>query len=154
MHSFALRDDMWPDENRRLKWLQLRFLEFRKTRFPDDNSRRWARFLDTGTVPHDSPDYLAEAEDLVKFWNLSTEERTVMTLLERAREREAMEWLGAWDQGHEDGHAEGLTEGHTKGLAEGLAHAATGMLARGMSAQDVAEITGMPLVEIEQLGRK
>jgi predicted transposase/invertase (TIGR01784 family) len=76
-----------------------------------------------------------------------------MTLLERAREREAMEWLGAWDQGHEDGHAEGLAEGRIEGIAR-LARAATGMLASGMSVQDVAEITGLPIGEVEQLGQK
>jgi predicted transposase/invertase (TIGR01784 family) len=141
-HSFAFRDDTWPEEGLALTWLEVRFLELRKSVFPDDRSRRWARFLATGAVPEGSPGYLHEAAGLVDYWSLTSEERAMTTLLERAREREAMERLGARDEGHE------------QGFARGLAQAAAGMLARGMSAQAVADITGLPVGEVARLCRE
>ena len=46
---------------------------------------------------------------------------------------------------------EGLAEGLAKGLAKGRAEMATKLLAKGMSVEDIAEVTEMPIDEILNL---
>ena len=48
----------------------------------------------------------------------------------------------------EEGHAEGLAEGHVKGIAENKKETAKKMLEKGISIQDISEITGLSLSEI------
>ena len=63
------------------------------------------------------------------------------------------------EEGRAEGRAEGLTEGlekgRTEGLTEGMAKAnldnARKMKAKGFSVNDIAEITGLTLEEIETL---
>ena len=51
----------------------------------------------------------------------------------------------------EEGHAEGLAEGHVKGIAENKKETAKKMLEKGISIQDISEITGLSLSEIQAL---
>jgi predicted transposase/invertase (TIGR01784 family) len=62
-------------------------------------------------------------------------------------------------KGHAEGHAEGLAEGLTKGLAKGLTKGrdernleiARKMKSRGMSFDEIAEMTDLTVDEIEKL---
>ena len=51
----------------------------------------------------------------------------------------------------EEGHAEGLAEGHVKGIAENKKETAKKMLEKGISIQDISEITGLSLSGIQAL---
>jgi predicted transposase YdaD len=57
--------------------------------------------------------------------------------------------------GHAVGHAEGHAEGHAKGRAEGQAEAmktlAEKALKRGLSPNDIAELTGLTVEEVLRL---
>ena len=52
---------------------------------------------------------------------------------------------------HKKGRAEGLAEGEAKGRAEERMANARKMKAKGFSAEDIAEITGLAIEDIEQL---
>ena len=54
-------------------------------------------------------------------------------------------------EGREEGHKEGFDKGHEKGLHEGLVLVAKNMLAQGRTAEAVAAVTGLSMVEIEKL---
>ena len=49
---------------------------------------------------------------------------------------------------------EGLEEGHAEGRKEGLLAAARSMLHKGLFAEQVAELSGLPLAEIERLDNR
>lgn len=75
--------------------------------------------------------------------------------------------ITARGEGHLEGHAEGRAEGRAEGLAEGLAEGrmegevigvekekirnAQKMKAKGYSASDISDITGLAVEEIEKL---
>ncbi|MDR1121056.1 MAG: hypothetical protein LBM08_09070, partial [Dysgonamonadaceae bacterium] len=51
----------------------------------------------------------------------------------------------------DEGREEGLEEGFEKGLAKGRKEIAINALKKGMSPEDVSELTGLPLTEIHKL---
>ena len=50
----------------------------------------------------------------------------------------------------EEGRAEGLVEGRAEGLAEGISTVIKNMLASGLTYEKIAELTQIPLDEVEQ----
>ena len=54
-------------------------------------------------------------------------------------------------EGHAEGRAEGRAEGHAEGRAEALTENARRMKAKGFSAEDIAEITGLSVDDVAQL---
>ena len=54
-------------------------------------------------------------------------------------------------EGLEEGRAEGLEEGRAKGVEEARKQSAVRMKAKGFSAEDIADITGLSLEEIADL---
>jgi predicted transposase/invertase (TIGR01784 family) len=81
-----------------------------------------------------------DADTRLKVINKMTTERDLRNQMAYARQ-EAIE----------EGLAEGLAKGLAKGLAEGRAEMATKLLAKGMSVEDIAEVTEMSIDEILNL---
>jgi len=52
-----------------------------------------------------------------------------------------------------EGKIEGITEGIAKGRVEGRVENAKNMLKFGMKIEDIVTITGLPIDEIEGIGR-
>ena len=53
-----------------------------------------------------------------------------------------------------EGLAEGLTKGKAEGMLEGLERAALGMLRKGLSAEDVAEISSLAIEKVRDIARR
>ena len=53
-----------------------------------------------------------------------------------------------------EGLAEGLTKGKAEGILEGLERAALGMLRKGLSAEDVAEILSLTIEDVRDIARR
>jgi predicted transposase/invertase (TIGR01784 family) len=142
-HTFWLRDDTWAGERLTLDWLNVGFLELRKSVFADDRARLWSQFLLSGLAPEGAPDYLVEAEQVVGYWKLNRKERIMMNLLERERGREANERYTA----HREGFEEGLAKGYSKAQLE----IAAGLLSQGISVEDIVKSTGLTTEELAGL---
>ena len=56
----------------------------------------------------------------------------------------------AKEEGIEIGRAEGLVEGRAEGLVEGISTVIKNMLASGLTYEKIAELTQIPLDEVEQ----
>jgi predicted transposase/invertase (TIGR01784 family) len=142
-HTFWLKDDTWTGEHLTLDWLSVGFLELRKSIFADGRAQLWAQFLLSGLAPDGAPDYLVEAERIVEYWKLSRKERIMMSVMERERVREANEKYTA--------HREGLEKGKAAGRFETQYEVATRALARGIPVEDIADITGLTIEELNSL---
>ena len=57
-------------------------------------------------------------------------------------------------EGMAEGVAKGMAEGVAKGMAEGVAKVAKAMLAKGMAASVVAELTGLTEEQINDVAKK
>jgi predicted transposase/invertase (TIGR01784 family) len=150
-HTFWLRDDTWAGEQLTLDWLSVGFLELRKSIFADDRAQLWAKFLLSGYAPEGAPDYLVEAEQMVEYWKLSRKERIMMSVMERERVREANEKYTARREGIEEGEARGEVKGIAKGRAENQYEVAAKLSSRGMALEDIADITGLTVEELNSL---
>jgi predicted transposase/invertase (TIGR01784 family) len=63
----------------------------------------------------------------------------------------ASDMESAREKGHEEGHQEGHEEGYEEGRKETTYKIAHSLKAKGLSLHDIAETTGLPLREIEEL---
>ena len=57
-------------------------------------------------------------------------------------------------EGRAEGKAEGHAEGKAEGILEGLERAALGMLRKGLSAEDVAEILSLAVEKVRDIARR
>ena len=120
----------------------------------------WMKYLKDGIIrPDTTAPGLKEAHEKLKYYSMTPQERhaydehlsAVMIqndVLDTAK-------LEGRIEGRAEGHAEGLAEGRVKGLTEGRVKEklenAKRMKDKGCAIDFIAEITGLSLVEIEQL---
>lgn len=120
----------------------------------------WMKYLKDGIIrPDTTAPGLKEAHEKLKYYSMTPQERhaydehlsAVMIqndVLDTAK-------LEGRIEGHAEGLAEGLAEGRVKGLTEGRVKEklenAKRMKDKGCAIDFIAEITGLSLVEIEQL---
>ncbi len=117
---------------------------------------QWIYFLNTGEIPDDAnAPGLPEARERLKLADMSKSELNayyrhldnVVILRDNI--------FTARGEGHLEGHLEGLAEGLAEGRAEGRAEEklrnAQKMKAKGFSIEDIAEITGLSVEEIEKM---
>ncbi|MCQ2208313.1 MAG: Rpn family recombination-promoting nuclease/putative transposase, partial [Paludibacteraceae bacterium] len=107
----------------------------------------------------DKNNVFAHLETLSDYYAMDPEDRKVYdAALRRSRDYYAtMESakVEGWEIGHEKGRAEGRAEGRTEGREEGRMSEkyenARKMKSKGFSIEDIAEITGLSIGEIEKL---
>ena len=58
------------------------------------------------------------------------------------------------EEARHEGKAEGRAEGKAEGMLEGLERAALGMLRKGLSAEDVAEILSLPIEKVRDIAKR
>lgn len=113
---------------------------------------QWIYFLNTGEIPDDAnAPGLPEAREKLKLADMSKSELNayyrhldnVVILRDNI--------FTARGEGHLEGHLEGLAEGLAEGRAEEKLRNAQKMKAKGFSIEDIAEITGLSVEEIEKM---
>ena len=95
----------------------------------------------------------------VKKFNTDEWRRKYMTFEYMLKERERIGIEQGRAEGLAEGHAAGLSEGHAAGLSEGRSEGAAqkqreiakNMKTKNISIADIAEMTGLPVEEIEKL---
>jgi len=170
IHTFSYR------ENSTFKLLEpayktIGFWELPKSVDSHSKIDNWQRFLKTGQVPSTAPEYLHAAAKIIKYHNLTDQERVMIDHVQKAidtslaielrRERKAFERGAATGlaEGRNEGLAEGMASGLAEGMASGLAEGARlreveiarQALAQGLSPDMAARLTGLPLKEVQIL---
>ena len=152
VHMFPLKEVLWPGEGFELRWLRIGFVEFRKDVFASEEQRWWAEFLRTGVAPAGAPGYLEEAATLIKYMNLTGEEKAVIDLAEKdLADREAeLEWERERGEaiGEERGKAMGEAIGEARGEDRALRRFVEGALDRGLPVGEIAGIVGVPVGQV------
>lgn len=130
----------------------------------------WIEYLKTGIIkPDTQAPGLGEAREKLKYYNMSPKERHAYDEHVNAIMIQNDVLGSAKLEGHAEGHAEGLTEGLQKGLQEGLQEGlqkgleqglekgrvegqkviAHKMKLKGLSIQDIIDLTGLSKEDIE-----
>jgi predicted transposase/invertase (TIGR01784 family) len=151
---------------KRIDGLEFIFIELPKfkphTRATRKLHELWLRFLTeinerTKEAPSEllSDEYIREA---MHYMEVSAYDKNQLLAYDRAK-MAVMTEVSALSDSEEMGHEKGLVEGLTKGLAkgreegrmEGLSGVAVNALKKGMSPEEVNELTGLSLNEIREL---
>ena len=116
----------------------------------------WVSFLKTGNIEDSyTAKGLPEAREKLRIDRLSDDERRayIREMERRMVENDAMKssFIDGKDEGRAEGRAEGLAEGLAKGLAKGILAVARNLKLSGMSLDEIAKMTGLPLSEIDNL---
>jgi len=114
----------------------------------------WRDFLLTGEAQNDDPSYIRVAADIIRWVNLSQEERDMDKLLEKALATQE----AVIDYAREEGRSEGMQQGRSEGIEQGtrenqLANARVA-LRMGLAHADVAEITGLDVATVDRLAQE
>ena len=124
----------------------------------------WMKYLKDGIIrPDTTAPGLKEAHEKLKYYSMTPQERhaydehlsAVMIQNDVLDTAKLVGRIEGHAEGHAEGLAEGLAEGRVKGLTEGRVKEklenAKRMKDKGCAIDFIAEITGLSLVEIEQL---
>jgi len=137
LHTFSLRDDLTCQPLRPVL-TRLGFFELTKTGATTPALSRWRDFLVTGQSQDGDPTYICSAADIIRWVNLSQEERDMDKLLEKA----IADQEDALDCAREEGARENQLANARVALKMGLSHA------------DIAEITGLDPAAVDQLAQE
>ena len=164
LHMFVLRD-VERDESLAPELARLGFFELSKTGL-SDNLARWRDFFLTSNAKDDDSSYIKQAADIIRWANLSQEERDMDKLLEKALATQEAEMdyarQEARREGRQQGPQEGRREGRQEGLQEGIVRGALESklanarvaLRMGLAHADIAEITGLDAATVDQLAQE
>ena len=120
----------------------------------------WIYYLNTGEIPEKAQaPGLDAARERLKLDKMSKDELkayyrhldNIVILRDNIHTERAEGLEEGRAEGLEEGRAEGLEEGRAKGVEEARKQSAVRMKAKGFSAEDIADITGLSLEEIADL---
>ena len=116
----------------------------------------WIYYLNTGEIPEKAQaPGLDAARERLKLDRMSKDELKAyyrhLDNIVILRDNIHTERAEGRAEGLEEGRAEGLEEGRAKGVEEARKQSAVRMKAKGFSAEDIADITGLSLKEIADL---
>jgi predicted transposase/invertase (TIGR01784 family) len=149
------------DTNRQIEGLEFLFVELPKFK-PQGRAEKklqelWLRFLtEINENTEEASRELLENElthEAVDYMELAAFTKEQMEAYDNAKIG-AMTEKAIMDDALEKGEAKGRAEGEAKGRAERNTEIARNLLAKGMSASDVSDVTGLPEQQIEDLIRQ
>ena len=152
LHMFILRDAE-RSEPLAPELARFGFFELSKTGLPD-HLARWRDFFLTGKAKDDDSSYIKQAADIIRWVNLSQEERDMDKLLEKALATQEAEMDYARQEARREGLQEGLQEGIERGTRETQLANARVALRMGLAHADIAEITGLDAATVDQLAQQ
>ena len=116
---------------------------------------RWMRFLGAKSrkefekmAKEDS--YIDEAYEMLKHMSADEKKR----LEYEAREKAIRDYHSQMQASREEGRKEGREEGKKEGKKEGVASIITNMLRKGKSPEEIADMTGEDLEEIQEIQKR
>jgi len=152
LHMFVLWD-VAHGEPLAPELARLGFFELSKTGLPD-HLAQWRDFFLTGKAKDDDSSYIKQAADIIRWANLSQEERDMDKLLEKALATREAEIDYARQEAHREGLREGLQQGMQQGDREARLANARVALKLGITSADVAEITGLDAATVDRLAQE
>jgi predicted transposase/invertase (TIGR01784 family) len=133
LRIFELYD---PKRNKKFKELfRIGFFELTKTVIETNNQKYWHDFFITGEVETQAPEYIKKASQIIKWVNLSEEERNVSMVLEKAEEIRKTE----------------LDYSYNEGKEKGIIEVAKKLIKRQISLEDISEDTGLSISELQEI---
>ena len=122
------------------------------------------RYLKTGIIrPDTTAPGLGEAREKLKYYSMTPQERHAYDehlsalmiqndVLDSAKLEGKIEGrMEGREEGRMEGREEGRAEGREEGIKEGVVRNARRMKEKGLSIEDIMEITGLTLEEVHQL---
>jgi len=120
----ALRIFELYDPKRRKRYgkdlLRIGFFELSKDKVETKNQRHWQTYFKTGEAGADAPEYIKKAAQVIKYVNLSEEERRIVDAMSRYEANEQSDRRYIISESRKEGRIEGEKIGITKGRAEGI----------------------------------
>ncbi len=107
----------------------------------------FTKLFEESEIAQFSPSELHEYEDSLKAYR--DIKNSIDTAIEQGIEKGRAEGI---EQGRAEGMQQGIAKGIEQGRAEGIAKVAKSMLAKGIDAKTIADITGLPEEDINRLG--
>lgn len=108
----------------------------------------WIEYLKTGIIrPDTTAPGLGEAREKLKYYSMTPQERHAYDEHLSA----LMIQNDVLDSAKLEGKIEGRMEGREEGIKEGVVRNARRMKEKGLSIEDIMEITGLTLEEVHQL---
>ena len=116
----------------------------------------WTEYLKTGIIrPDTTAPGLGEAREKLKYYSMTPQERHAydehLSALMIQNDVLDSAKLEGKIEGRLEGRAEGREEGREEGIKEGVLRNARRMKEKGLSTEDIMEITGLTLEEVHQL---
>ena len=124
----------------------------------------WIEYLKTGIIrPDTTAPGLGEAREKLKYYSMTPQERHAYDehlsalmiqndVLDSAKLEGKIEGrMEGREEGCMEGREEGRAEGREEGIKEGVVRNARRMKEKGLSIEDIMEITGLTLEEVHQL---
>ena len=112
----------------------------------------WIEYLKTGIIrPDTTAPGLGEAREKLKYYSMTPQERHAYDehLSALMIQNDVLD--SAKLEGKIEGRMEGRAEGREEGIKEGVVRNARRMKEKGLSIEDIMEITGLTLEEVHQL---
>ena len=131
--------------------IKIGFFELTKSNVETPQQRYWQTYFNTGFADPDAPEYIQKAAEIIKFDNLTKEERRMASALEKAQAIRDEEISSSYFDGLEEGIAKGRAEGISEGISKSKVEIALKFIKLGIDLQDIAEGTNISLNELKAL---
>ena len=133
------------------KLLRFGYFELSKPEVETANQKHWQDYFNTGVANPDAPDYIKKASSIIDWLNLTEEERTVFSTLERLEANDLAERGYVYEEGKAEGIALGKTEGIALGKDNKAVEVAKSMLEADEPLEKIAKYTGLSYKAIKTL---
>ena len=140
------------DKRLKLKDGSLRiFLNTKATKLSalDQKLQAFYHYLQDGVAESDLTQTISDSITTLK--NNSIERRHYMTLALKMADLEYDAYENGFDRGHEAGLQAGLQQGLERGAYQTKLETAQKLIARGYEPEDIADVTGLPLSQVQEL---
>jgi len=109
-----------PKRNKRLgkELLKIGYFELTKSNIETENQRYWRDYFMKGEVSDSAPEYIQKASGILEYTNLNEEEKSMITLLEKAQAYHDADISDAYSDGMEIGIESGKISLITKILSK------------------------------------
>jgi predicted transposase/invertase (TIGR01784 family) len=147
LRTFTLFDVAYQTEFPRSP-LNISFFQLNKTPLKHQvNLKHWITFFKGEAPAADAPEYIVKAYQVVEYNNLNEKERAMIDYAEMSR----ADTSAMLEYARDEGITQGVAQGIAQGRQEGIFQTALRMLERGMTINDIREITGLDAEDLKKL---